>query len=263
MGNMENSNIKNMENNNMKKFALLAISILIIAVSGCVNDGSKSVPTQTPSVPTETENATIVPTVTSVPLPEDTGVTISESENGTLVDKDVNATIVTGDINETVPEDGNGTSSNIEGVDPTIKTYGVGETIDDGTTKVTLNSIRYTDTIGDKSPGYNIAKPNPGYKFAIVNITIENIGKGMNISYDESKFVILPNDATSERSYEYDTVSSEGWTKRINGNDIIPGDIRQGELVFQIPENAGGLELKFEYYSESPDGTTLGYFKLA
>lgn len=245
----------------MKKFALLTMSILIIMISGCVDDGAKTVPTQTPVATVTTEDITTVPTVTGTPLPEDSNSGVSEGENETIVDEDVNATIPD-DTNETITDNTSGLSDNAEETDPDAQIYVIGDTVDDGNTRMTLNSMRYADSLSEKGPGYSVAKVNPGNKFLILNVTIENIGQGMNVSYDGSKFVVLDMGANSELIYEEDIVSSEGWLKHFSGNDIIPGDTRQGELAYQVPENAGELQLKFEYYSESSEGPAPEMFKL-
>ncbi len=272
----------------MKKFALL-VTILIIAASGCVDSSSKTVSIQTPVAPVVTEEIASVPTVTNAQLPESSNLIVQEGDNRTSEDGDNNTiavnddvaivddTVIIDDSNDTSVNDINTTvnntskvvvsgpswtTNNVEKIDPDARIYGVGSTIENGNTRMTLNSIRYADTIDDKGSGHNIAQVDPGNKFIVLNITIRNIGNDTNISYDGSKFVILDMDASSERIYEEDIVSSEGWLKHFTGTEISPGDVRQGELAYQVPEDIGELQLKFEYYSESSDGTTLEMFTL-
>lgn len=246
---------------NMRKFTLLAISILMIAMSGCVDNKSEQVSTQTPVAPVTTVTETPISEDENVTVDNDTNVTTSEDENVT-VDNDTNVT-TSEDDNVTTSEDENATVGNdTEETTPVVKIYSVGDSINDGNTKMTLNSIRYTNTISEKSAGYNVTSAESGNKFLILDITIENIGQDINISYDGSKFFILDTDETSERNYEEDVLSSEGWTKHFDGNDISPGNKRQGELAFQVPKDAGGLQLRFEYYSESSEDTTLEFFTL-
>lgn len=235
------------------KFLLLAISILIIAMSGCVDNKSGQVSTQTPSEPIKA--ATDVPTIVATEKQEGLNINnISEnvSKGEEILPEDVNgsADFVQEDVNE---------SANVE--DTTVaKVYSVGQSVSDGNTKMTLNNIRYTGTI-DKSG--NVSKAEQGNKFLILSITIENVGQDTNLSYDGNMFIILDTDEASERSYGEDTLSSEGWVKHFNGTNIQPGNVRQGELAFQVPENANGLQLRFEYYSESSEGTGLEFFTLS
>ena len=102
---------------------------------------------------------------------------------------------------------------------------------------------------------------DPGKQYLIIDITIENIGKDKNLSYSGDQFIILDSDEVIEISYGED-VSSLELEKHFNGDNISPGEKRQGELSFQVPEGAKGLLLKFEYSPESSGGSRSEFFML-
>ncbi len=196
------------------KITLFAISMLIIATSGCVNNSTEPVV----PIPTQTEDVRI-----------DTSDTPTETS--------------------TTPID---TSEDIQ-------IYNIGQNVSDNNTKMTLNNIIYTKIIDE---GKNISNADTGKKFLIMNITIENIGKDKNISYPGSQFIILDTDEDIETIYEEDSGASLNLRKYFNGEDILPGTERKGELVFQVPENAKGLNLRFEFSPDSSDELKLEFFNL-
>lgn len=134
---------------------------------------------------------------------------------------------------------------------PTVQVYNIGQSVSDDNTKMILNGVRYTEVI-------NEARAESGNQFLIINITIENIGN-KNLSYNGSQFTMLSFD--EQYIYEEDILSSELMT-HFNGDNILPGNKTQGELVFQIPEETKDLKLKFEYYPELPGRLKLEFFKL-
>ena len=143
------------------------------------------------------------------------------------------------------------------------QTHGIGRSINDGDTKMTLNRVRYTKTIHEKNNLSSVSAAEAGNQFIIINITIENIGIDKKLQYPVSQFIILDTDENIEKSpYEVDVVASSNLKEYFNGDSIRPGDKRQGELAFQVPEGEKGLHLRFEYSPDSSKGSTLEFFTL-
>lgn len=212
------------------KFVLFAISMLIIVISGCVNNepGSISTPVSTETPITVEETTTVQETepsiliITATPTPVIPTVTITESPTITST--------------------------------PVAQIYNVGKSVSNADTEMTLNSIRYTKAINSKNA-------DTGKQFLIIDVTIENIDTSKKLSYSGDQFVVLDSDEDMERIYgEY--VSSFELTKHFNGVNISSGEKRQGELSFQVPEGAKGLQLKFEYSPESSGGSQSEFFAL-
>lgn len=208
-------------------FALFAISILIVVMSGCIENNTKRIIVPTGPVVTDTP---ITTTLEETPVP--TGPTVTD------------VPMVPTDIPEKVS---------------TTQIYNIGQSVSSGDTKMTLNNIRYTNTIDEKK---SVSKAGIGNKFLIIDLSIENMARDENLSYPGSQFIILDSDETIETIYEEDINASSNLIKYFNGKDISPGVKRQGELAFQVPENAKGLKLRFEYISESSEDVFLEFFTL-
>lgn len=126
-----------------------------------------------------------------------------------------------------------------------VSTQTIGNSANDGATKITLNGVSYAKEI-------NNTKVEKGNQFVIINVTVENIGKDKDISYAWPQFTLISSGAREGMPNDIDESASVQLTKPFNGEDMRPGDKRQGELAFQIPEDAKDLRLRFEYSSISP-----------
>lgn len=136
-----------------------------------------------------------------------------------------------------------------------IPTFDVGESISDDNTKMILNSVRYATNIID-------ASVESGNQYVILNITVENIGRDTNITYIWPLFTLVSSGAREGMPNDVDEFASARLEKPFDGEDIRPGDKRQGELVFQIAKEATDLKLRFEYSPDSSKGGQLVIFKL-
>lgn len=228
------------------RFVLFTMSILVAITSGCIDNGpgmttmsaaeSTAIPTAIPTALQDTVVPTIVQTIvptTSIPI-----VTPTATVN-----------IVYEDIPSTTPT-------------VTIQIYNIGQSINNGNTRMTLNSIRYTKVIGDENDESNIIRAEFGNQFLIMNITIENTGQDNSLSYVGNQFTILDSDEDIETIYEEDIATSSNLPKYFNGENIPPGIKKQGEIAFQVPENVKGLKLRFEYMSESSEEVFSEFFTL-
>ncbi len=142
---------------------------------------------------------------------------------------------------------------------PAVQTHDIGQSVSDGNSRMTLNNVRYTQEINEKKNESGAVKAESGRQFLIINITIENISPDKNMSYNGYQFLILDSNGYI---YEEDVSASKQLAKGFNGNKMAPGDRREGELSFQIPANAIGLKLRFEYSPESSGGLRLEFFKM-
>lgn len=128
--------------------------------------------------------------------------------------------------------------------------YHVGETASDGITNITLNGLRYTTVINEKDNLLNMLKAQPGYKYVILEITLEIIKGGEKRSYPQGmSFIVKDSEGYVYRNHkiEYEALrmplSSAG--------SIAYGDKLRGELAFEIPENARGLKFQFQFDSDN------------
>lgn len=136
-----------------------------------------------------------------------------------------------------------------------ISAHNIGESANDSNTKITLNGVRYDKII-------NTIKVEPGNRYVIINITVENIGKDTDITYIWPQFVLISSGVREGMPSDIDDMASTELDMSFNGEEIKPGEKRQGELAFQIPEDTKDLKLRFEYSPDSSKGGELEMFKL-
>jgi len=113
------------------------------------------------------------------------------------------------------------------------ETYKIGDPVKAGNLIFTVNSTR-TDKGGD------IIKPGEGKIYYIVDVTVENTGdKSENVS-SLLMFKLFDSDG-----YNYSVTFGPETKGQIDG-EIAAGRKLRGELVFEIPEDAMGLELEID-----------------
>lgn len=113
------------------------------------------------------------------------------------------------------------------------ETYKIGDSVKAGNLIFTVNSTR-TDE------GSDFIKPKDGHIYHIVDVTVENAGDKSETVSSLMMFKLLDSDG-----YNY-SVTFGPETKGSVDGEISPGRKIRGELVFEIPEEATGLELQID-----------------
>lgn len=126
------------------------------------------------------------------------------------------------------------TSSEKSGQKPQApETFAIGEPINMGDLVLTVNGVR-------ESKGDQYIKPKEGHIYKIVEATLENIGQESAAISSLMMFSL-----TDSEGYKY-TVTIGPDTKGSLDGELQPGRKMRGELVFEVPTEAAGLELLFE-----------------
>ncbi len=113
------------------------------------------------------------------------------------------------------------------------QTFKIGDAISIGDYVFTVNSAR-------TSKGGDFLKPDEGNIWYIVDATVENESdKPVTIS---SMMMFKLSDS---EGYNYNSTIADDTKGNLDG-ELAPGRKMRGELAFEIPENAGGLELIFD-----------------
>lgn len=113
------------------------------------------------------------------------------------------------------------------------ETFNVGDTVSMGKLRLTVNAVRY-------DAGGGFIKPKDGHVYLVVDATLENAGdKAENVS---SVLMFKVQDADA---YSYN-ISIGPDTKGNLDGEIGPTRKMRGEVAFEIPKTAKGLELIFE-----------------
>ncbi|MGB5963069.1 MAG: DUF4352 domain-containing protein [Coleofasciculaceae cyanobacterium] len=106
----------------------------------------------------------------------------------------------------------------------------IGETVSLGKYKFTVNSVR--DAVGD-----SISQPKQGKKYLIINATIEN--QGQKQSPISSIVLFTLTDSTNQKYKRVITTETKGNLD----NNLDPGKKLQGEIAFEVPQDAKNLIL--------------------
>lgn len=116
------------------------------------------------------------------------------------------------------------------------QTYNIGDVIAMGTTNITVNEVQYP-------AGDDFNKPNAGFKFLVVDITIENTSAtAINVS---TLLQMSVKDASGQK-FDVNFSASMASGGSSPDGEIAPGEKLRGQVGFQVPENATGLVFVFD-----------------
>lgn len=116
------------------------------------------------------------------------------------------------------------------------QTYNVGDVIAMGTTTLTVNEIQYP-------AGDDFSKPDAGFKFLVVDLTIENKGaEAISVSTLLQMSIKDP----GGQKYDVDFMATAASGGSSPDGEIAPGEKLRGQVGFQVPENATGLVFVFD-----------------
>ncbi|HOJ49101.1 MAG TPA: DUF4352 domain-containing protein [Bacillota bacterium] len=113
------------------------------------------------------------------------------------------------------------------------ETYEIGDSVKAGNLIFTVNSTR-TDAGGD------FIKPKDGYIYYIIDVTVENTG-----DKSESVSSLMMFKLFDSQGYNYTITIGPETQGSVNG-EISAGRKLRGELAFEIPKDATGLELQID-----------------
>jgi len=116
------------------------------------------------------------------------------------------------------------------------QTYNVGDVIAIGTTNLTVNQVLYP-------AGDDFNKPKAGFKFLVVDITIENTGA---TAISVSSLLQMSVKDSSGQKFDVDLMASAASGGTPPDGEIAPGEKLRGQVGFQVPENATGLVFVFD-----------------
>lgn len=111
--------------------------------------------------------------------------------------------------------------------------FKVGDRVKMGDLAITVNSVK-------KSQGGEFLRPQQGHVYVIVDCTIENLG---NEPAGISSLVMFK--LADSNGYNYAPTIAEGTKGQLDG-EIGVGRMMRGEIAFEVPSEAQGLELIFE-----------------
>ena len=116
------------------------------------------------------------------------------------------------------------------------QTYNVGDIIAMGTTNITVNEVLYPT-------GDQFNQPNAGFKFLVVDLTIENLSA---TAISVSTLLQMSVKDSSSQKYDVDLMASVASGGSSPDGEIAPGEKLRGQVGFQVPVDAIGLVFVFD-----------------
>jgi len=85
-------------------------------------------------------------------------------------------------------------------------------------------------------------QPDSGNEFVVASIALKNTSD----SYTEVSN-LLQTRLRDDEDYQYDQAIATGDTQSFNGGQFAPGEVSRGDIPFEVPTDASGLELVFDF----------------
>jgi len=120
-----------------------------------------------------------------------------------------------------------------DGAEKQVEKFKVGERVEMGELVITVNNIK--DSVGGE-----FLKPAEGNIYKIADCTIENLS-----DKSESLSSMLMFKMADSEGYNYTITITEDSKTGLDG-ELGPGRKMRGEVAFEVPSTAAGLELIFE-----------------
>jgi hypothetical protein len=118
-------------------------------------------------------------------------------------------------------------------------THSVGEVI-----SISQNNLNLQFTVNSTRvhPGKGVIQPNKGNQWVVVDTTIVNQGQQPQ-TFSVVSFEVID---SNNNTYEVALLASALEDIETPTGEINPGDQRQGQLVFEVPEDRTNLKLLFQ-----------------
>lgn len=117
-----------------------------------------------------------------------------------------------------------------------IETFNIGDVVAFENTSLTVNGLSF-------STGNQFNEPEEGYKYLLVDITIENTSSdALNISTLLQMYV----KDSDHRKYSVDIMASIESSSSLPEGELSPGESVRGQVGYQVPIDASGLVFALE-----------------
>jgi hypothetical protein len=120
------------------------------------------------------------------------------------------------------------------------RTLAVGEQVDDEQLSMVVRDVSKTDQLGE------FTKAGDGNTFVVVRLAVKNATKDTYLSFSG----FLQTRLKDASGYTYDqSLAATGQT--FTGGQLVPGEVSRGDLVYEVPKDASGLTLQFDFEAVS------------
>lgn len=116
----------------------------------------------------------------------------------------------------------------------------VGEVVDGEDLSMVVRGVERTESLGDYQ------EADQGNTFVVVRLTVKNTTSDSFLSFSGFLQTTLKDDA----GYNYSqTIAATG--KTLTGGQLVPGEVSRGDVAYEVPKDASGLTLQFDFQAVS------------
>lgn len=140
------------------------------------------------------------------------------------------------------PADGEAETSTEEQAEATPRTasVAVGEVVEGEQMSMVVRGIERTESIGE------FQEADAGNTFVVVRLAVKNRTQDEFVNFSG----LLQTQLKDAEDYTYDqTIAATGQT--FQGGQLAPGEVSRGDLVYEVPKDAEGLVLQFDFQAFS------------
>ena len=146
------------------------------------------------------------------------------------------ATTTKGSMDETTDQPTTTDESDANSESSGTKTVAVGDRVDDEQLSMVVRGASKTDEIGE------FQQADAGNTFLVVELAVKNTTEDTYLNFSGFLQTMVKDD--EDYTYEQ-TVAATGDT--FTGGQLVPGEVARGDLVYEIPDDASGLALQFDF----------------
>lgn len=112
----------------------------------------------------------------------------------------------------------------------------VGSLIEGRNIHLVVEGVRYTTELGA------FTEADDGSEFVVVSLAMKNVSEEfLSVSN------LLQTSLRDDENYLYSQTYASGDEQTFNDGQFAPGELERGVVVFEIPDDASGLELQFDF----------------
>lgn len=112
----------------------------------------------------------------------------------------------------------------------------VGEVASGGTLDMVVEGVERTTTIDE------FQEADEGNEFVVVTLAVKNTTEAEYLNFSG----FLQTSLKDDQDYSYDQTFAVT-DSRFDDGQLVPGEVSRGEVVYEVPEDASGLQLQFDF----------------
>jgi len=116
----------------------------------------------------------------------------------------------------------------------------VGDRVDDDQMSMVVRDVHETEQVGEFS------EAGSGNTFIVVRLAVKNTTEDTYLNVSGFLQTLLKD----ESDYTYEQ-SITGTGQTFTGGQLVPGEVARGDIVYEVPKDASGLSLQFDFETVS------------